>query len=125
LGKTLVPLFLMALITFASLYFPHVLIKEKVVVVITGALSGAVLLSAINNQLGAIGYTMAIEYVFYIYFVLCLLCIVSILSAERLLVAGRNAAAGRIDQLTRVVFVIAIVATAVGAIILARSAGAA
>lgn len=55
LAKTLLPLGLMAAILFASLYFPAALVKEKVTVAITAALSGAVLLSAINAQLGNVG----------------------------------------------------------------------
>ncbi|NJM11401.1 MAG: hypothetical protein HC889_05535 [Synechococcaceae cyanobacterium SM1_2_3] len=64
LVKSLLPLLLMTLIMYASLYFPSALLKEKVSVAITGALSGAVLLSSINSQLGGIGYTIAVEYVF-------------------------------------------------------------
>jgi branched-chain amino acid transport system substrate-binding protein len=63
MAKTLLPLGIMTLIMFASLYFPHALVKEKITVVITAALSGAVLLAAVNTQLGTIGYTMALEYV--------------------------------------------------------------
>ena len=70
LVKTLLPLALMALIMLASLYFPSGLVKEKITVAITAALSGAVLLSSINSQLGNVGYVIAIEYGFYIYFVL-------------------------------------------------------
>jgi hypothetical protein len=80
LAKTLLPLGLMALIMFASLSFPAALVKEKVTVAITGA----VLLTSINNQLGNVGYVIAVEYVFYIFFTLCLLCIVAVLAAERL-----------------------------------------
>jgi hypothetical protein len=47
---------LMALIMLASLYFPHALVKEKITVAITAALSGAVLLASINSQLGNGGY---------------------------------------------------------------------
>jgi hypothetical protein len=48
LTKSLLPLILMTIIMFAALFFPRGLIKEKVTVAITGALSGAVLLSAIK-----------------------------------------------------------------------------
>ena len=89
----------------AALWFPHALVKEKITVAITGALSGAVLLSSVNSQLGAVGYTMAMEYVFYVFFALCLLCILSVLAAERLRVAGRGRAAGRTETLTRAIFV--------------------
>jgi branched-chain amino acid transport system substrate-binding protein len=111
LTKTLLPLALMTLIMFASLFFPHGLVKEKVTVAITGALSGAVLLSSINSQLGGIGYTIAIEYVFYVFFSLSVLCIISVLSAERFRVAGHADAAVRTEHWTRVAFALALVVT--------------
>jgi len=111
LAKTLLPLGLMALIMFASLYFPTALVKEKVTVAITGALSGAVLLSSINSQLGNVGYVIAVEYVFYIFFTLCLLCIVAVLAAERLRVAGRAPAAVAVERTGRYLFVLGFVGT--------------
>jgi branched-chain amino acid transport system substrate-binding protein len=116
LAKALLPLGIMTLIMFASLYFPQNLVKEKVTVAVTAALSGAVLLSSVNAQLGGIGYTIAIEYVFYIYFGLCLLCIVSILTAERLRVDKREAAAVRTESASHALFVLTIAATAIAAV---------
>jgi len=122
-AKTLLPLLLMTFIMFASLYFPHGLVKEKVTVAITGALSGAVLLTAINNQLGSIGYTIAVEYAFYIFFGLSILCIVSVLSAERFRTAGKSKAAVTTEFWTKIVFLLAVVATLAGAGVLLRTAG--
>src|SRR4051794_37809993 len=51
LAKSLLPLGIMALIMLAALFFPHALVKEKITVAITAALSGAVLLAAVNAQL--------------------------------------------------------------------------
>jgi len=107
LTKVLLPLLVMSLITFASLYFPAALVKEKVTVAITGALSGAVLLGAVHGQLGSIGYTVTAEYVFYVTFVLALLCIVSVLSVERLRAAGRGQAAAAVETGTRVAYAVA------------------
>lgn len=106
LAKTLLPLGLMALIMFASLYFPNALVKEKVTVAITGALSGAVLLSAINSQLGNVGYVIAVEYGFYVFFMLCLLCIISVLAAEQLRVSGKAGTAFAVEQTSRALFVL-------------------
>jgi len=111
LAKTLLPLGLMALIMYASLYFPAALVKEKITVAITGALSGAVLLAAINSQLGNVGYVIAIEYGFYIYFALCLLCIVAVLIAERLRVAGHPETAVTVEQSARYAFLLGLVGT--------------
>jgi ABC-type branched-subunit amino acid transport system substrate-binding protein len=111
LAKTLLPLGIMALIMLAALYFPHALVKEKVTVAITGALSGAVLLASVNAQLGAVGYTMAIEYVFYVFFALCLLSISSVLVAERLRVAGAAPTARKTEIATRVLYLLTLLAT--------------
>lgn len=118
LAKTLLPLGLMTLIMYASLNFPHGLVKEKITVAITGALSGAVLLSSINTQLGAVGYVLAIEYVFYVFFGLCLVAIVSVLAAERLRVANRKGTAAVVERSTLVVFI----ATVIAILIVARQA---
>ena len=115
LAKTLLPLGLMALIMFASLYFPTALVKEKVTVAITGALSGAVLLSAINSQLGNVGYVIAVEYGFYMFFALCLLCIMIVLVAERLRTAGRGQTAVLVEQTGRYLFVLTFVGTVAAA----------
>jgi hypothetical protein len=123
LAKNLMPLLLMTLIMYASLYFPHGLVKEKVTVAITGALAGAVLLTAINSQLGGVGYTVAVEYAFYVFFGLSTLCIVSVLAAERMRVAGRTDTAVRTEHLTRLLFVLAVLGIAVGAAVLWFSSG--
>jgi branched-chain amino acid transport system substrate-binding protein len=112
LAKNLLPLALMALIMYASLHFPIGLVKEKVTVAITAALSGAVLLSSINAQLGNVGYVLAVEYVFYIFFALCLLCIVAVLSAEQLRVAGPNGMATVAERSTRALFLLTVFGTA-------------
>ena len=116
LAKTLLPLVLMTLILYASLYFPVALVKEKVTVAITAALSGAVLLTGINNQLGSIGYTIMAEYAFFMFFGLSTLCIVSVLAAERLRAVGRGGTAALTERWTRYVFLFAVASTLAGAI---------
>ena len=120
LAKTLLPLGIMTAIMLASLYFPPGLVKEKVTVAITAALSGAVLLSAVNSQLGTVGYTMAVEYVFYVYFLLCLCCILSVLVAERFRAAGRAGQATRTEVASRLLFLAVILATLASAIFAAH-----
>ena len=102
----------MTLMMFASLWFPPALVRDKVAVAITGALSGAVLLASINNQLGNVAYTMDVEYAFYVFFALALLCILSVSLAEQLRVAGRRRAALVTERATRLVFFLAMAATA-------------
>ena len=111
LVKTLLPLGLLTLILFASLYFPVALVKKKITVAITGALSGAVLLAAINLQLGGVGYVIAVEYVFYAFFTLCLLCIISVLTAERLRGVKRESGALIVESAIRYVLLAAVLGT--------------
>lgn len=112
LVKMLLPMLLMTVVMYATLHFPSGLTKEKVTVAVTAALSGAVFLSALNSQLGSIGYTIATEYAFYVFFALGLLCIVYVMSFETLRLGGRVAAATRVEHVTRLVFLLAVAATA-------------
>lgn len=118
LTKSLLPLLLMTFIMFASLFFPVALVKEKVSVAITGALSGAVLLTAINNQLGRVGYTIAVEYVFYIFFCLSLLCIVGVLTSERLRSKHRKEAAAQVDRWVKILYFSTVALTFLGTVVL-------
>ena len=104
LVKNLLPLWLMTCMLYASLHFPPVLVHSKIGVGITAMLTGMVLLNTVNNQMGAIGYTVVVEYAFYLFFALGLLHIVSVLITERLREQTRNATADRIDFWTRVIF---------------------
>lgn len=103
-AKTLLPLFLMGLIMLASLYFPRGLIREKVMVAVTAALSAAVLLSAVNTQLGEVGYTVVAEYAFFVFFGLSLLCIIAVVVTEHYRLDGHHDAAARVDFWTRALF---------------------
>ena len=107
--KSLLPIGLMTLMMFGSLWFPPVLVRDKLVVTITGALSGAVLLSSINNQLGNVAYTMDVEFAFYVFFGLALICTLSVSVAERFRLRGRNHAGAMTEQATRLVFLLAII----------------
>jgi ABC-type branched-subunit amino acid transport system substrate-binding protein len=121
--KTLMPLLLMTLIIYTTLFFPAVLIKEKVTVAVTGALSGAVLLTAINSQLGAVGYTIAIEYVFFVFFGLTTFTIVAALAAQQLRHDKRNGLAVATERGTQVVFALAVLLVLAGAWWMSAAAG--
>ncbi len=84
---------------------------------ITAALSGAVLLSAINAQLGNVGYVIAVEYGFYVFFALCLVCIIAVLAAERLRGAGRSSAALIVERAGRYLFLAGMGGTAVAGLV--------
>ena len=115
--KTVLPIGLMTLIMFATFYFPPALAGAKVTVAITAGLSGAVLLSSINAQLGNVGYVIAVEYGFYVFFALCLLCIVTVLLVEKLRLAERADDALKVERAGRYVFVAGFAATIVAAVV--------
>ena len=119
LVKSLLPIGLMTLMMFASLWFPPALVRDKIVMAVTGALSGTVLLASINNQLGNVAYTMDVEYVFYVFFALALLCTLSVSFAEQFRAAGRHRAALVTERATRLVFFLAMAATTVAGLLAA------
>jgi ABC-type branched-subunit amino acid transport system substrate-binding protein len=116
--KMLLPMLLLTIIMYTTLHFPHALTKEKVTVAVTGALSGAVLLGAVNNQLGGVGYTIMAEYAFYAFFGLGLLCILYVTIFEALRLNGRTALAERVEHVTRLAFLLVVAGTAILASIL-------
>ena len=113
--KTLLPIGLMTLIMFATLYFPPALAAAKVTVAITAGLSGAVLLSSINSQLGNVGYVIAVEYGFYVFFALCLVCIITALVGEKRRLESRSTLI--VDRIGRGLFVLGFVGTLTAACI--------
>jgi ABC-type branched-subunit amino acid transport system substrate-binding protein len=112
LVKVLIPMLLMTVVLYTTLHFPAALSKEKVTVAVTAVLSGAVLLSAVNSQLGGVGYTLAIEYAFYAFFALGLLCVVYVMASETFRHGNRLTMVTRVERATRVVFVTAVLLTA-------------
>ena len=107
--KSLLPLLLMTCILYASLHFPPVFVQTKIGVAITAVLTGVVLLNSVNTQLGAIGYTVAVEWAFYVFFGLGLLHIVSVIVAEDMRGKKRGPAADRVDHWTRVTFIASVI----------------
>ena len=111
--KTLIPLFLLALVVFATLFFPQTLAKERATIPVTGILTSAVLLISISNQLPALGYTVALEYIFYVFFFLCLMSMVIGFLSEILRSRKHNRHATTIDLFGRI-FYVAVVAVTIG-----------
>ncbi len=104
LSKNLLPLLLLTLISYCTLYFPHSMFVPRIMAPASTLLSGIVLLLAFNNQLPEVSYTVAIEYVFYTYFFLCLIPVFVTVIAAKLDKAGRKEALRRLDIAARIVF---------------------
>jgi ABC-type branched-subunit amino acid transport system substrate-binding protein len=103
--KNMLPLFLLALVVFATLFFPESLFRERVTIPVTAILTSAVLLLAIDNQLGDVGYTVAVEQIFYVFFGLCLLVMLAGFGHERLRHAGRTRLCAVVDRLAQFLYV--------------------
>jgi hypothetical protein len=109
LFKNLLPLLLLVLVVYVTLYFPMSLLKERLTIAISAMLASAVLLTAINSQLTDVGYTTAIEYGFYAFFGLCLYCVVAGLFTERMHRKKSPALAERFDIAVRVTYPLIVV----------------
>jgi hypothetical protein len=103
--KNLLPLFLLALVVFATLFFPETLFRERVTIPVTAMLTSAVLLLTIDNQLGDVGYTVAVEKIFYVFFALCLMTMLAGFGHERLRHAGRKRLCAVVDRTAQVLYV--------------------
>jgi len=73
-----------------------------------------VLLNSVNGQMGAVGYTVAVEYAFYLFFALGLLHIISVLVTKRLRENSQHGTADRIDLWTRIIFFLAVLGMFLG-----------
>lgn len=102
--KNLLPLFLLVLVVFATLSFPETMFRERVTIPVTSILASAVLLVAVNSQIGDVGYTVVVEEMFYIFFVLCLMTIVAGYRHEKLRDAGRKRVAVVLDHVAQVIY---------------------
>src|SRR6516165_9568050 len=103
--KNLLPLLLLALVVFATLFFPETLYRERVTIPVTAILTSAVLLLAVDNQLGDVGYTIAVEKIFYVFFALCLMVMLAGFGHERLRHAGRKDMCAVVDRIAQVLYV--------------------
>ena len=111
--KNLLPLFLLALVVFATLFFPETLFRERVTIPVTAILTSAVLLLAVDNQLGDVGYTVAVEKIFYVFFALCLMVMLAGFGHERLRHAGSKRMCAVVDRTAQVLYVGTALATIV------------
>ena len=102
--KNLLPLFLLALVVFATMFFPETLYRERVTIPVTAILTSAVLLLAADNQLGDVGYTVAVEKIFYVFFVLCTMAMLAGFGHERFRHAGRKRLCGVVDRTAQVLY---------------------
>ena len=104
LGKNLLPLVLLALVTYVSLFFPHSLTEARVTFGVSGILTAAFLLQAVTGVLPQVGYTVAIEWGFYAFIVLSASCIIFGLMGHWLYEDRRLSDLRRLDLFSRIFY---------------------
>jgi branched-chain amino acid transport system substrate-binding protein len=110
LVKNLLPLGLVVMITYISLFFSHAQTTERMSFGITGVLTGAVLLSGVIGTLPEVGYTVAIEWAFYGFIILSAGCILVALVGGRLYAAKQFTELHRLDRTAQIIYPLAVMA---------------
>lgn len=111
LVKSLLPLLLLGLILFMTLFLPSTFTKERMAAATTAILTAVVLLTGLRGQTGEVGYTVAIEYGFYVFFGLCMCVIGGNMLTERLHTRNRSAVAIQLQMATRAIFIAGVLMT--------------
>jgi ABC-type branched-subunit amino acid transport system substrate-binding protein len=104
LVKNLLPLALLALLTYISLYFSPENATPRITFSITSVLTASVMLQSISNSLPDVGYTVAIEWGYYVFIALSAVLVMINISIERLYKAKRFLAVSQLDWIARIVY---------------------
>lgn len=113
LVKNLLPLALLAAITYVSLFFPHSQTGQRVAFGVSAILTAAVLLTTVTAVLPQIGYTVAIEWGFYAFIFLSAICILIGLIGDWLYEDRRYSELRKLDRFSHIfypLFLLAVVA---------------
>jgi branched-chain amino acid transport system substrate-binding protein len=105
LGKTALPLLLLALVPLMTMFFSEKIVKERAAVTVTALIAGTVLLANAYRQLPEVPYTVRIEYLYYAFFGLSLFSIWIAIIGDHLNLNGHKVMAKRLDWVARVIYV--------------------
>ena len=108
--KNLLPLALLMLVTYISLFFSPENAGTRIGFSITAILTTSVLLQSISGNLPDVGYTVAIEWGYYLYIGLSALLVLVNITIERWYRARRFAAVEQLDRMARIVYPVVILA---------------
>lgn len=108
LVKNLLPLALLALVTYIAIWFPAEQAGARVSFAITALLSSSVMLINVSNQLPEIGYTVAIEWGYYAYLWMSAILILLTIAVDRSYKAKRFARVRKLDTFIRTAYPLAI-----------------
>ncbi|MFT4039943.1 MAG: ABC transporter substrate-binding protein, partial [Thermomicrobiales bacterium] len=104
LVKNLLPLALLALVTYISLFFSPANAGTRIGFSITAILTTSVMLQSISSNLPDVGYTVAIEWGYYLYIGLSAVLVLVNITIERWYKAKRYAAVEQLDRIARVMY---------------------
>jgi ABC-type branched-subunit amino acid transport system substrate-binding protein len=102
--KNLLPLALLALVTYISLFFSPENASTRIGFSITAILTTSVLLQSVAGNLPDIGYTVAIEWGYYVYIGLSALLVLINITIDRWYKAKRFAAVRQLDRFARILY---------------------
>jgi ABC-type branched-subunit amino acid transport system substrate-binding protein len=114
LTKNLLPIFLLTLVTYVSLWYPYKDATARISFGVTGILTGAVMLNSVTSSLPSVDYTVAIEWAYYAFLLLAGLCILSTLVGRQLTEDRQLAKVRALDRTMRIGYPVY-----VGAVVLA------
>jgi hypothetical protein len=108
--KNLMPLALLALVTYLALFFSPDQAGARIGFAVTSILTAAVLLESVTGPLD-VGYTVAIEWAFFVYIALSAALVFINIAVERLYKEKRYRAVRRLDSFARVIYPVVGLAT--------------
>jgi hypothetical protein len=107
--KNVLPLLLLALVTYIAVWTPTGDLASRVSFGVTGILTGAVLLQEVTSSLSNVDYNVAIQWAYYAFILISTGVVLESLLGHRLVEAGKLTEAHRLDVAVRVLYPLTVV----------------
>jgi ABC-type branched-subunit amino acid transport system substrate-binding protein len=120
LAKNLLPLVLLTLVTYVSLWYSHKDTTARVSFGVTGILTGAVMLNNVTSSLPQVAYTVAIEWAYYAFIVLSGLTIVVTLVGRKWTDERQLAKVRTLDRFMRIAYPVYVALVVLGYVVAFR-----
>lgn len=111
--KNLLPLILLTIVVYVSLWYPFKDATARISFGVTGILTGAVMLNSVTSSLPSVDYTVAIEWAYYGFILLSGLCILGTLIGRNYTESRQLAKARTLEVVLRVGYPLFIVGVVV------------
>ncbi len=102
LVKNLLPLILLTIVVYFSLWYPYKDAPARITFGVTGILTGAVMLNSVTGSLPQVDYTVAIEWAYYAFILLAGICIVATLIGRHLTDSRQLSRVRTLDRIMRI-----------------------